>query len=278
MPDTAATLTVSALDIPSRVQSLPAPVRSLAAPIEASVGTFVDDQALQVAQSSQFPELWVDLNRTAHQGLLQLVRGETPADGAVTGTNGDAQVNLLVLVPALLERVEQDAPDLLVSQLASGITDGSSNPCQLRQVLVQAAGRQLPADFGYVSLTQASTLATARQAVQVLDRMTWALVLGGLAAVAITLVVSLERRVTTLRLGVGVALGMFLADLTLLVAKDRLVSSLAGHPISGAAEGALGAALSSLAQLMLIVFVVAVAAALLAYLAGRRERMTVLPH
>jgi hypothetical protein len=81
--------------------------------------------------------------------------------------------------------------------------------------------------------------------------VTWALVVAAL--------VLLERRVATVRLGLGVALRMLLAGLTLLVAKDLLMSPLAGQPISGAAEAALGAVLSSLAQFMLIVLVVAAA-------------------
>ena len=141
MANTATMLTLNALDVPSRIQSLPAPVQSLAAPIEAVVATFVDDQALHLVQSPQFPELWMDLNRQVHQGLLQLLRGETPADGSVTVANGEVELNTLVLVPALMQRLERDAPDLLVSQLTSGLTNGSTPPSQLRQMLTQAAGR-----------------------------------------------------------------------------------------------------------------------------------------
>ena len=138
-------------------------------------------------------------------------------------------------------------------------------------MLTQAAGRQLPPDFGYVSQAPATTLATAQQALQVLDRVTWGLVLAALVFVAITLIVSVERRLTTLRLGLGIALGVLLAGLVLMIAQDKLVSSLAGQPISGAAEAAFAAVLSSLAQFMLIVFVAAAAVAFVAYVAGRRN-------
>ena len=68
---------------------------------------------------------------------------------------------------------------------------------------------------------------------------------------------------------------MLLAGLALLLAPDILVSSLVGHPITGAAEAAFAAVLPSLAQFMLLVFVIRVAVALVAYLAARRNRTPV---
>ncbi|MBV9357078.1 MAG: hypothetical protein JO023_16320 [Chloroflexi bacterium] len=275
MAETAATLTLDALDLQGRVQSLPTPVQSLAGPVEATLATFVDDQALHLVQSSQFAELWVGLNRTAHLGLVQLLRGETPADGAVRVTDGQVELNLLVLAPALLQRLGQAAPDLLAGQPPAGLPDRSTPPSQLRERLRDAVGHQLPADFGYVPLMEASRLEAAQRAVQLLDRVTWALVVAAVAAIVLTLIVSVERRLTALRLGVAVAFGIVLAALTLLAGQNRLLMSLAGRPIGSAAQAALGAVLVSLAQYMLIVFVVAGLIALVAYVAGPRARASV---
>jgi hypothetical protein len=110
--------------------------------------------------------------------------------------------------------------------------------------------------------------------VQLLDRVTSGLVVAALVAVAASLVLSGDRRLTALRIGLGVALGTVLAGLALMVAQNRLLMSLAGRPISGAAEAALGAALASLGQLLLIVFIVSAIVALVAYLAGRRDWAT----
>ena len=208
--DTAAGLTLNALDVRGRAASLPAPLRGLAGSVEATTATFVNDQALRLVQSPQFPELWVSLNQAVHPALVQLLRGQTPPGDAVAMSNGEVQLNMLVLVPALVERLEQVAPDLLAGQLPAGLSGGSP-PSQLQRSLASAVGRLLPPDFGYVTLMQSSSLAAAQRAVQVLDNLAWVLVVAALVSIALTLVLSVDRWRTALWLAVGVVLGMPLA-------------------------------------------------------------------
>jgi hypothetical protein len=139
----------------------------------------------------------------------------------------------------------------------------------VRQRLTEVVGHQLPPDFGYVPVASATSLATLQQAVQLLDRATWGLILAAVIAVAVILVVSLDRRLTLFRLGVGITLGMLLAGAALIVVDNWLVSSLGGRPISVAAQAALSAVLASLGQYLLVVGLLAVVVALIAYLAGR---------
>jgi hypothetical protein len=272
--DTAAALALNALDVPGRVASLPAPLRGLSGSVEAALATFVDDQALRLVQSPRFPELWVGLNQTLHPALVQMLRGQPPSGGAITVVNGEVQVNTSVLVAALLERVGQLAPDMLDGQLPAGVINGATPPNELQQRVVGALGRQLPPEFGYVSVMQASSLATAQRAVQTLDSVTWLLLVAGLISTVVTLVVSVDRRLTTLRLGIGVALGMLVAGVGLIWVQNMLVSSVAGYPISGAAQAAIAAVFGSLGQFMVTVGVVAAIVALVAYVAGRREWAT----
>jgi hypothetical protein len=267
MAETAASLTLNALDLQQRVQSLPGPLQSLAAPIEAQLATFVDDQALRLVQSPQFAQLWVDVNRVGHQALVQLLRGQSSAGGAITVSNGEVQLNLVELVPALLQRLQQAAPDVVNSSVPVAV--GSGLPSQLTQALVGVVGRQLPPDFGYVTVAQSSGLETAQRAVQFLDQFTLALVVGAIILLIVTVVVTPDRRIAALRLGIGVALGMLLAALVVLAVQNSLVSSLTQSPISGAVEAAISAAIVSLAQGMLLVLLVAVVVAVVAFLLGR---------
>jgi hypothetical protein len=239
----AATQALSAIDVQGRVQALPRPVQRLVAPAESGIDTFVHEQALNIAQSPQFATVWTDVNRTAHPALVQLLRGETPADAEVRVSNGELQVNLLALVPGLAQRLQQ----LPVNPLAAA-----------------------PADFGYVSLASAEGLATAQEAVQLLDRATLLLSIAAIGLVLASLVVSSDRRGTVVRLGLGVAVGLLLLGIVLFAAQGALVAFVADRPIGPAVQVALLAELMSLAQFMLVVFIAAVVVALIAYLMGRR--------
>jgi hypothetical protein len=269
--DAAATQTLNALDLHGRVASLPAPLQNAAAPIEAAVASFVDDQALKLMQSPQFPGLWTDLNRAVHPALVQLLRGQTPFDSVVTVEDGAVQISSLALVPAVLERVAQVAPDVLAGQLAAAVEVTSAPPNQLPQRIAEAVGRQLPPGFGRVTIMQASSLAAAQHAVQILDATTWILVVAALISIVVTLLLSGDRGLTTIRLAAGVCIGMLVAAVLLLVVQNILAAPIAGYPLSGAIEAALAAAVGSLVQLLLIAFFVAAGVAAVAFVVLRRR-------
>ena len=114
---TTATMALNAIDLQGRTQSLPGPVRNLTAPLQTTVSNFVTDQAQSIVQSPQFAQVWVAANRSIHQALVQLLRGEPSANGTVRVSDGQVQVNLVMLMPALLQRLQQQAPAAILSQL-----------------------------------------------------------------------------------------------------------------------------------------------------------------
>jgi hypothetical protein len=239
----AATQALNAIDVQGRVQALPQAVQRLVAPAESGLDTFVHDQALNIAQSPQFATAWTDVNRAAHPVLVQMLRGQTPPNADLRVSNGELQVNLLALAPGLTQRLQQ----LPVNPLDAA-----------------------PADFGYVSLASADGLATAQQAVQLLDRATLLLIAAAIGLTLASLFLSSDRRRTVLRLGLGVAIGMLLLGIVLFATQGLLVGSVADRPIGPAVQVAVLAELKSLAQFMFVVFVAAAGVALVAYVIGRR--------
>ena len=237
LAEAAATQATTAID--TQLQSLPGPLQRLAAPTESGRNSFVHDQAHNLVQSPQFAQLWIDVNRAGHSALVQLLRGGATGSGALAVSNGDLQLNLLALMPELVQRVQQLPANLLPSAP--------------------------PTDFGYVNLTSANALATAQQVVQLLDRTTWVLVVAAIVLILIALGVSSDRRVTALRLGVGVAIGTLALGLGLIVAQGRIVSSIADRPISGALQAALSAVLVSLGQFISLVFLAGAIVAVVAF-------------
>jgi hypothetical protein len=246
----AATQALSAIDVQGRVQALPPAVQRLVAPPESGLDSFVHDQALSIAQSPQFATAWTDVNRTAHPALVQLLRGDTTANADIRVSNGELQVNLVALVPGLAQRLLQ----LPVNPLAAA-----------------------PADFGYVSIASGGGLATAQQAVQLLDRATLLLMVAAIGLILASLFISSDRRRTVVRLGLGVAIGMLLLGIVLFATQGMVLASVADRPIGPAIQVALLAELTSLAQFMLVVFVAAAVVALVAYVMGRKSATASIP-
>jgi hypothetical protein len=87
--NTAAAVTLNALDVQGRVQSLPSPLQKVAAPAADNLTKLVNDQAVNLVHTPQFATAWVESNRAAH---TQLTRGRphpprprawSPPDNAV---------------------------------------------------------------------------------------------------------------------------------------------------------------------------------------------------
>jgi hypothetical protein len=244
--ETSVAIALNSIDAQGRAQSLPAPLRGLASPIESSVSTLVTNQAMQVVQSPQFAQLWVSANRTIHQALVQFLRsGEPPSDGAIKISDGQVEVNLLMLMPGLMDRVQQTVPAGVVSRLAP--------------------------DFGYVSIGQSSTLANLEEVVQTIDAVTLTLIVAAPLLVIVTLIVSPRRLRTTMWLGIGVALGLLVAAAVLLVAQGVVVASMSGQPIVGVVQATLLAVDASLGIGMGLVLAASLLVALIAGLAARHH-------
>jgi hypothetical protein len=244
LAEAAASQAITALD--AQIQSLPGPLQRLATPAQSGLNSFVSDQAHNVVQSAQFAQLWTEVNRAGHAALVQLLRGEAPVGGAIAISNGELQLNLLALMPALVQRVQQVPANLLPAPPTT--------------------------DFGYIDLAPAGALSSAQRLVQLLDRSTAALVIVAIVLILITLVLASNRRLTAMRLGLGVAIGLLLSGLGLLLVQGRIVSSVADRPISGALQAAMSAVLMSLGQFMFIAFLAAGVVAIVAFVAGRRAR------
>jgi hypothetical protein len=237
--NTAAAVTLNALDVQGRVQSLPAPLQRLAAPAGASLSQFVDDQAVNLVHTPQFATAWVELNRGAHTAAVQLLRDEQPAGSPVQVTNGELQLNLFALMPTVMQ--------------------------QLRESM----NGQLPPDFGYVSIAPASAVVTAQQVVQLLDRTTGWLIVMATGTLLLAVSLSRERLVTLFRLSVGIALGVLLAGLALMAAQTGWMASMADRPINAALQAEASAVLTSLLQFMFMVFLAAALVAAVTFVARR---------
>jgi hypothetical protein len=96
---------LSRVDVKQQIQQvLPAKAGILAGPITSGVDTAVHTVALKAVQSDQFATAWTEINRHAHQQVVNLLTGQTK--GAVSSTNGEVTLDLGKVATQVKERLD----------------------------------------------------------------------------------------------------------------------------------------------------------------------------
>ncbi len=131
------------VDVQGEIQGfLPKELQPLAAPAAGAVRNVVDDVAGKALQNPTVQQAWADANRTAHQGLVNVVEDK----GTYTSINGDT-VNL-------------DLTPILVAIAA-------------RVGLPQAVQSKIPPDAAKVQILKSDQLSTAQSVVKGLKASDW---------------------------------------------------------------------------------------------------------
>lgn len=187
--------------------ALPPDLKGLAGPLtsalRAPVGTVID----QLVRSQRFRDAWSTANRASHRQLVSILRDQTgplvsTANGAVTLDLGE-----------------------LVRQV--GVALGLSS---------DVIG-SLPPDAGVVTIFESEQLKTAQTAVQVLDFLSWFLLLVVVALYAAAVYAAGDRRLTVLR-NVGLSLigaGVFVLALRAVAVRavlDAIIANPGNRPVA----------------------------------------------
>ena len=190
------------LDVSAELEAqLPDDYKGLAGPISGALRGPATSGAERLIASELFRTTWLNVNRTAHQTLVNILRDETgpgvsTADGAVTLDLGE----LLVVVGERLG-------------LSTAFLD------------------RLPEDAGQITVFESDELTAARTAVAVLDFMNWFLIVVVVVLYAAAVYLAPDRRLEVLRnvglslIGVGVV-----ALIVRVIAVRLLVDALVADP------------------------------------------------
>ena len=213
--------------------------------IQSTVSNFVATQ--------QFQDLWRQLNRVAHQGLVNLATG---------------------------------APDAAASIDESGAVTISTREiiARVKGILIQngvAIAARIPEVDAQITVLQSPELARASEAIRTLDRaapaLAWLTALSSVGAVAVAPRGS--RRRATGNLAMGVALAMALLAFGLFIGRGVLLDSIPADTVSPAAAGSLtDALLAPLRNNLRFVLVVALLVGAAAFLSGHSRPAEVVRH
>ncbi len=263
----AADQVITALDIQNRTaNALPFDGQFLTGPLERVVHDFVQTRTADFLASDSGQTLWQAQLRRVHTGLVALLRGQTSTTGSA---NGALTLDLLPILAAMLNRLQQAAPGLIPSGVTIPDLANAQNPAQARQELAQALGVTLAPDFGVITLAQSNTLKTAQRIVSVLDALQVILPLVTLALAILTIWFAANRRRTLLLLGGVTAALFFVAMLVTQLVLGNFPAAVTASPAHEIVASLVGLVQANLLGTLVVGLFAGLVVALGAYLAGR---------
>lgn len=189
------------IDVKSLAQeSLPEQAAFLAAPIAAGADTLVQNATTKLLKSPKFDVLWLEANRSAHEGVVAVLTGRK---GPVVSTeNGRVVISLGPLVERVLKQLDA-------------------------QFGVDLSSR-VPADRINIKYTiiDSSELARIQTQVRWFDRLSWFSLFLAAACFVGAVFAATERRKGVLRVGIGISVAMLLALLAMSLGRDAYLSNL----------------------------------------------------
>jgi hypothetical protein len=186
---------------------LPERGQVLAVPLANAIEGFVGDQVDTFIASDAFERLWVGALGVAHEGSVNLLRGESEV---VTSEDGQITLNLLPVVNAVLARITARSPEILGREVDIPDVTVDEIPAAAITRIEGALGVELPDDFGQFTVYDEGKLAAVQDAISLFDRLVVVLLPLGVVLAGLALWLSHRRRRTLLQLAVGLALGMVL--------------------------------------------------------------------
>lgn len=259
---------VQAVDLEARLEDALPSDAGLAAPaLTHALQQFLVDEIEKFLATGLAQRLWVDVNRFAHQQLLAALQDD---DRFVTVGRSDVKLNLLPLVAVALQKLEDRIPDLLGKDVTLPRIDPATAPEDIRTLLQDALGRELPADFGSVTLLRGDAGYEAKRALKLFNDLVIVVVILTAALVAAALLVSVRRWRTALWLGLGALVAFAAARVVEVQLERATVEAIKSQGGAAVARSVLTSAVASLNGFLVWIAVAGVVVAVAGFLAGRR--------
>lgn len=214
----------------------PAIAEQFASLVRTAVGNYV--------ATPQFHDLWIQVNRVAHQSIVNLATGET---GGIADIDQSGAVT--ISSKEIISRVKE-------------------------RLLEQGVGiaSRIPETDARITLFQSPELVQAARAINILDRLAPFLVGLSIATALAAIAVSPRgrRRRTTISVGIAVAVAMALLALALAIGRSIYLSMLPPGTLSpDAAQSLIDTLVVPLRTSLRLVFVVGLLVAIVAFLGGQ---------
>ena len=218
-------------------------ITGLAPAIAEQTKSLIHSAVSKFVATPQFQDLWIQVNRVAHQGIVNLATGTTGGTLSI-----DQSGTVTISTQEIIARVKS-------ALLQQGVEIASRIPEVDRQI----------------TLLQSPELARAAQAIRTLDQtapiLAWLTALSAVGAIAVA--PRGWRRRTTSKVGLGIAVAMAVLALGLAIGLNIFLNTIPPNSVSpAAAQSLVDTLLTPLRTGVRFVFVVGLLIALAAFLSG----------
>ncbi len=260
---------VTALEVEARLeQALPAQVSMLAAPLASGVRDVITEQTQEIVASEQAREIWIEANRVAHDKIVELLRGEP---GVLYAEGDQIRVNLLPIIGRVVSELRARFPRLFPGLLAVPTVTAETPAAEAIAAFETAFGRDLPDDYGQITLMQNQKLEQAQRGVELFDRAVWLLVVVTAGLIVAALLLTTRRLRTALLLGAGSAVALVVVLLVVSWLREQLVAAIGTGAGSAAAQATISTVVSDFTSFSRLLLIAAVVVAAAAWVAARRD-------
>ncbi len=258
---------VRAVDLDARIEdALPSDAAVLAPALTSSLQSFLVGEIDRFLDTELARRLWADGNRFAHRQLIAALQEE---NGVVTVGEDDVRLDLLPLVAVALQRLESRVPGILGRDSTLPEIEPDRAPDEIRMLLQDALGRELPADLGSITLLSGTQAHEAKQALTLFNDLVILVVALTVALIVAALLVSVRRLRTAFWLGLGSLLAFVVARAIEVRLEQAIVDAVETQGGAAVARSVLSSAVRSLDVFFVWIAVAGAIVAAAAILAAR---------
>ena len=226
----------------------PRAVKALSGPLQSAVDSLVTQITTKFVESKQFHTLWVTINRSAHEQIVNVLTGKKVSNPSLQVRNGVLYLDLSAVV--------QNVKDELVK---AGIGVASN----------------IPAVGTTIQVAQVKGIESARRGVRALNTIADWLPFVGLALIAGGAALARRWRRAVVGSALGVCIGMLVLGLGLLIGRTIYLNNLPGTYFTSTTSASVyNTVVRYLREGIRIVFVVALIVALGVWVSGPGPRAT----
>ena len=231
------------VDVDAVVQSvLPAQAQSLASPLVAVIQRYAVQLVDSIVKSDQFEAIWREANRVAHTQLVRLLKGELVSSDTKDKAN-EVVLDLKGVVQQLDDRLQKLGIDLF-------------------------QGRQPGTEVGQFVVATRAQLDKARQAVELLDTIAWALPILALIFFVLAIVLSRRRPRTIMWIGLGTIITLAILAVILRITRRNFIGRIQDPLRQSAADSIWGDVFHGLRVQVVVAVVLAAIVALAGWFLG----------
>jgi hypothetical protein len=224
----------------------------------------VRKQVTKFVDSPLFTRVWLAALRLSHQAVVKTL---TENSNSVQVVNGKVIVDLIPVVQQVLANLQSQLPTIFGTAVSLQIPDNLP-VAQIRSLVQQFLGVQLPPSFAEIPIMNASDLESARTGVRVINLSVILVLLGALLALVLALLASVNRRRTLLQIGLWTAIITATVFFTLRTITDQAIAQVGDATLRPAVTAGVRELFSSLRGWAAILFWTGLLLALVLYLAG----------